>query len=383
VERVDIVIAGGGIIGLSTALELVKAGLRVKVLEKGRAMAESSWAAAGMLAAEDPENPPELAQLAAFSKTLYPEYLEEIERLSRRKVPLRTRNALQATRPGGRFDCGESGTRFPVSRLEAEEWIPGLATEGRDFLLLDEWSLDPRDLCGALPLAAIAAGVSLEEETEVLTIDVEAASATIATSRGMVSAGAFVNCCGAWSPLIQEAPRSWSPEAVEPRKGQMAVVRATTGDALRCVLRTPDFYLVPRGDGRIVLGATVEQAGFDRHVHPAALAQLIAQAAELWPAIASAEVVESWAGFRPGTRDNLPLIGPSVGPSGAPFGGHLRGLTSPHRSWIATGHFRNGILLAPATGRVLRQWIDGEEPAVSLDAFAPERYSPDPAAWPR
>ena len=125
------------------------------------------------------------------------------------------------------------------------------------------------------------------------------------------------------------------------------------------VLRSPEVYLVPRGAGLIVIGATEERVGFDRRVDPLVIDGLRARAAELWPPIASASVVESWSGLRPGTSDGLPLIG---------------GAGRPH-CWVATGHFRNGILLAPATGRIVRQLIEGRPPAVPLAAFAPGRVS--------
>jgi glycine oxidase len=129
---------------------------------------------------------------------------------------------------------------------------------------------------------------------------------------------------------------------------------------LQYVLRSPEIYLVPRGEGLIVIGATVERAGFDRRVEPLVVERLRAEAAELWPPITSAPVVESWSGLRPGTPDELPLIGSA-------------GL--PH-CWLATGHFRNGILLAPATGVIVRQLLQGQAPGVSPEAFFPGRLMP-------
>jgi glycine oxidase len=144
---------------------------------------------------------------------------------------------------------------------------------------------------------------------------------------------------------------------VEPRKGQMVAVRVPPPVDLPYVLRSPEIYLVPRGEGLIAIGATVERAGFNRRVDPLAVEHLRAQAAELWPPMASAPVVESWSGLRPGTLDELPLIG-SAG--------------VPH-CWVATGHFRNGILLAPATALIVRQLLQGKPPEVSLAAFLPGR----------
>jgi glycine oxidase len=358
VETVDVIVGGGGIIGLTTALELARHGFRVRVIEKGRAMAEASWAAAGMLSPNDPEHPAELVQLATLSIRLYAEYLSEVERLSGRLVPLRTQAAIVTSRMGSEFHPNETRVCPSLSAEEAERRIPGLATDGRSFCWMEEASLDPRDLCAALPLAAAAAGVAVQEETEVLAVTSRDNTVEVRTQRGTVSAGAFVNCCGAWAAGVrlcgQENP---SAAAVVPRKGQMIAVRVPPPLDLPYVLRSPEIYLVPRGRGLIVVGATVERAGFDRRVEPMVVERLRALGAELWPPIASAPVVESWSGLRPGTIDELPLIGSA-------------GL--PH-CWIATGHFRNGILLAPATGLIVRQLLQRTPPEVPLDAFLPGR----------
>ena len=166
----DVIVGGGGIIGLSAALELARNGFRVRVIGKGRAMSEASWAAAGMLSANDPDHPAELAQLAGLSINLYPEYLSVVERLSGRLVPLRTLATLVTSRMGSEFHPNESGVCHAMSAQEAESRIPGLVTEGRSFCWMEEPSLDPRDLCAALPLAAATAGAELQQDTEVLAV---------------------------------------------------------------------------------------------------------------------------------------------------------------------------------------------------------------------
>jgi glycine oxidase len=356
VDSADVVIAGAGIIGLSLALDLASHGLRVTVLERARAMAEASSAAAGMLAASDPENPSLLHPLAQLSLRLYPGYLTRIEQLSARKVPLRTRSALVATSAGHSFP---TGTHRP-SLQELRSLVPDLQPGSHHFQLIDESSLDPRDLAAALPLAAAAAGVQLREQTPVLSIDAEIAGIVVQTTLTSIAATHFVNCAGAWaeSPALGRLPRNHP--RIAPSKGQMALVRLRGAAALHHVLRTPEIYLVPRGDGRIVIGATVERAGFDKAVEPQAIAALLRTAAEIFPPIAAAEVLESWAGLRPGSADDLPLIGPS---------------SRPH-TWIASGHFRNGILLAPGTARLLSQAIRGETPEIDLAPFNPARIDP-------
>jgi len=352
VETAEVIVAGGGIIGLSTALELARHGFQVRVLEKGRVMSEASWAAAGMLSSHESAHPPELARLAELSIRLYPEYLSTVAGLSGRSVRMRTQAAIS---------IDEDGTGTAISPEEAQGRVPGLTTERRrSFHWVEEVSLDPRDLCAALPLAVAAAGVVLQEGTEVLSVRGQVDCVEISTSQGALVAGAFVNCSGAWAAGIQHPDLQRQPAAgVEPWKGQIFSVRVEPPLELAYVLRSPEVYLVPRGDGNIVVGATVERVGFDRRVDPLTIRRLQTQAAKLWPPIASAPVVESWTGLRPGTSDGLPVIGNAGTP----------------RCWVATGHFRNGILLAPATALIVRQLLQGAPPEVALEAFAPGRPS--------
>ncbi len=378
-DTADVLIAGAGIIGLSLALDLARSGLRVAVLDRGRAMAEASWAAAGMLAARDPDLPPPLADLANLSLALYPDYLAQIEQLSGRKVPLRTKAAIQAVHD-------RQAANTPNARLltlaQARSLEPNLRAPYQSFLLLEESSLDPRDLCAALPAAAIAAGVTLREDTPVLSVDAAApnpaaaSGVVIQTPTGPIAAARFVNCAGAWAESPALGPLPPGHPAIRPAKGQMATVRMRGNATLGHVLRAPEIYLVPRGDGRIAVGATVESAGFDKSVEPHAIARLLRAAAQLWPPIADAEILETWAGLRPNSSDELPLIGPTTN-SGAPSRAssparEAQTPTTP-QTWIAAGHFRNGILLAPATARLLSQLIRGETPAIDLAPFAPNR----------
>ena len=376
----DVVIAGAGIIGLSAALALTERGLGVLVIEQGQAMREASWAAAGMLAAHDPENPPALRALAALSLALYPQFLATIERLSGVPVPLRTAGTLQA------FGGGPGA----LSPAALRQQVPNLEPGHRSFQWLEEQSLDPRDICTALPRAAQRAGVTIRERVALRGVTRGATGLRIETSDGVLQAQHFVQCCGAWSPV------RGVPLPVEPRKGQMlAVTMPVHAPTLSCVLRTSELYLVPRGplaEGhRIIVGATVERAGFDRSVTDTATAWLLAAAAELWPPITlgkvTDELTDRWTGLRPAAPDGLPILdslalpeddpaAKTVGPG--PRGYHAASLPAPapaSRAWVATGHFRNGILLAPGTARLLSQLVLGEDPEVDLTPFRLNRFS--------
>jgi glycine oxidase len=346
--RVDVAIAGGGIIGLSLGLELRQRGLSVAVIDRQQAMSSASWAAGGMLAVHDPQNPPELLPLSLRSWELYPAFLERLETLSGKKVPLRTRRAMQ-------YVVADRGLGQPVTAAEIVEFAPGLETKGLIFEWLDEGSLDPNDLHEALPAAFVAAGGKLLEETEMLAVASVTGGAVVRTTRNLVSAGKFVNCCGAWAG---ERERGLGELPVAPVKGQMANLRCEP-ERLLCVVRAPGIYLMPRGDGRVTIGATIEHVGFDETVDEPSIRKMAKAALSLLPEAEAPPEMDMWAGLRPGTPDGLPILGRAA----------------QENCWQATGHYRDGILLAPVTAHVMAQAMLGEVPDVALEPFAAGRFS--------
>ncbi|MBS1814030.1 MAG: FAD-dependent oxidoreductase [Acidobacteria bacterium] len=342
-KQYEVAVGGGGIIGLSVALALKQRGMDVVLIDEPRA-GMASLAAAGMLAADDPENPPELHALSLHSVALYPEYLDHLEMLGGQRVVWETSATLQ------------KHVHAPIAdRVSAHRFtrsVPALSAL-EDFVLLQEHSLDPRKLHAAAQSAVDAAGVK-RIAASVRATDELPHGITITLSNGdKIEVQRYVDCTGAWMRSV--------PQAVTPRKGQMMRVRL--GDMLHTerfgnvVLRTPEIYVVPRLDGSAIIGATVEDIGFDLSTHEDALERVQQTAAELVPAIAHAPRIEQWAGLRPGTRDDLPLIG---------------ALTERH--FVAGGHFRNGILLAPATAEAVADLIFGNAPQVDLSAFQPLRF---------
>ncbi len=349
-NRADVAIAGAGIIGLATALELTAAGCSVTVFDQSEAMSEASRAAAGMLAGADPEDPAELRELASLSLALYPEFLSRIESLSAKKIPIRTTRTVLGVRALPR------GTKA-VSETEVQSLAPGANTHGREFLLLAEQSFDAWDLAEALPAAARAGGIELRERTAVLSVHGAASGAELVTAAGSFSAGAFLNACGAWAPNLDRAL------PVVPRKGHMLTAELPGEVQMQCVLRTPQVYVVPRGGNRYTVGPTVEDAGFDRNVDPLRIQELFSRAVELWPPLRDASITETWVGFRPGSDDGLPIIDQTV-----------------DCCWVATGHFKNGIMLGPGTGRILSQWMRGQQPGIDLSPFRFGRFATSAAA---
>jgi glycine oxidase len=316
---------------------------------------EASAAAAGMLAAYDPENPAMLLPLSELSLSLYPKFLDHLLDLSGEVVPLHTSTTLQALPAGHEVLAGQLPILSrEVLSLLAPEFTPG----DRRFLLLSENSLDPRELGRALLAAVRAAGIEVRAQTPIRLLRSGPAGVEIHTPNEALLAGRFVDCTGAWSAAANLPAHL----QVSPRKGQMLAVELPPSSPLHVVLRTPDIYIVPRTTQvagiRAVIGATVEEAGFDKTVNAVDIARLRGLAAQLLPVIAEARELETWAGLRPATPDNLPLLGPIPGQD---------------NQFLATGHYRNGILLAPATARVMAELITGESPSVDLSPFSPLR----------
>lgn len=350
--RPDVCIAGAGIIGVTLALSLHQRGLSVVVLSAGNPMAEASTAAAGMLAVEDPGNPPELLALSRFSRSLYPALLDRLAETSHSPVSFQTHRTLQALAPAA---LASNSLALPLSSS-----LPDAALSDLHFLSLAEESLDPRELAPALIAAAQSARIDLRSSATVLSVDETAASVLVRTSAYAFEAEHFVDCTGAWSLSSARVPTL----RISPRKGQMLTVPTPASLASGIVLRSHQIYMVPRlhgpRAGETVIGATVEDVGFDRSVNARQLGRLINDAATLLPELRNAPIRSSWAGLRPATEDLLPAIGR---------------LPGSHRLLIASGHYRNGILLAPGTAFLLTQCIAGESLALSLNAFAPNRFA--------
>jgi glycine oxidase len=353
----DICIAGAGIISLSLALELHHRGLRVTVLDQSAPLAEASTAAAGMLAAQDPDNPPQLRPLANLSLSLYPEFLDRLYNFSNIRVPFQTHTTLQAL-PRNHSSSNQL-TDEDLSHL-----LPALIPTGHRFILLDEHSLDPRQLAAALLASIRATTIDLRPNTAILsTCSINNSVETITTA-GAIHSSHFIDCSGAWAATTSPLPHL----PVVPRKGQMLAIALPPSLPLHFVVRTPDIYIVPRttgpSAGRAIIGATIEDVGFDKSIHPTDIQHLRFLASTLLPPVADAQQLEAWSGLRPATPDGLPLLGVLPG-----YPNHF----------IATGHYRNGILLAPATAHLMAQLLTGETPSIDLTSFSTTRVTPQPA----
>jgi glycine oxidase len=350
VKSWDAIIVGAGIIGLSLAIELRKSGMSVLVVEKGEPGREASWAAGGMLADFGPELPEPLHALATSSARMYPEFVHELQDESDLKIDLRSEGALLFLEPNQDPALLElHRLPAPLSTLEPALWTPTHSP-----LFLKERSVDPRHLTTAAIAAARHRGADFSSGDEVLAIEVENGKAAgVRTTKTQFASGVVVNCAGAWSGQI--GPHAFP---TRPVKGQMLCVIMPEKELVRHVVRTPDVYLIPRSDGRLLIGATQEEAGFDKRTVPETLQKLRKVALDVVPKLADARILEAWAGLRPGTPDNLPILG----------------ATQTAGYYVATGHFRDGILLAPITARVMGRLIGGQKPEFDLQAFGAERF---------
>ena len=357
----DAIIIGAGIIGLSLAIVLRKKGLRVLIVERGEPGREASYAAAGMLAASGDEFPKLLKPLAQESARIYPEFVHELEDESGLKVDLRHQGTI-ATLCNGEFP--ENSELLSPQRLKSLEpevqrlAMHASAAAGRRTsqdicaAYLPERSVDPRTLVTAAYKAARHREVDVSSAAQVRSLIIEGGHVVgVHSEKAKYSAPIVINCAGAWAGQI--APYEFP---IKPIKGQMLSVLGAP--ALQHVIRSPKVYLVPRSDGRLLIGSTLEDVGYRKDTDVSTLQRLFEAAVELVPGIASSRRHEAWAGLRPATPDELPILGE----------------TSVSGYFVAAGHYRDGILLAPVTAEVMSSIVLGESPRLDLSQFNPKRF---------
>jgi glycine oxidase len=377
VNTYDVVIVGGGIIGGSIAFELVRRNLRVMVLDRQELMHEASWAAAGMLSpAPDCSAAIRLVPLGRASLALYPGLIDAIEESSKINTgyePCGTLEVLchgDAERELSTLVALHHGLGLacePLRLEEAQEMEPALGRQARAAAFLpDEASVIPRSFAAAVLAASSIAGVELRPAVEVTSLVTDKnRCAGVKTSGGETFfAGHVVVAAGCWTSQLADVAR-YAP--TRPVRGQMVALR-NAGIPLRRVLRSERGYIVPRDQDtpqNLVAGSTIENAGYQKAVTSGGLEEILGAVNELAPSLARAEIVETWSGLRPGTPDQLPILGPT----------DMKGLI------IATGHYRNGILLAPITAKLITEWITDGRTSLDWGDFSPLRFLRDNADW--
>jgi glycine oxidase len=366
----DVAVVGGGVIGCAVAYYAARAGARVIVLERDGLGAEASSAAAGMLAplAEDARPGPFL-DLALASLARYSPLADDLRAITGLDVELQTAGLLRLALDDAAAARYQANLGWQAALGLPVRWLDAAATRALEPLVPSdvrgavlsaaEHQVNPSRLVEALARAAMAHGAELRQGAPVQGLARAGARVVGVRLAGeTLAAGHVVLATGAWSA----AGGDWlgTPLPVAPVKGQMIAIRPV-GALPRHTLYGHQGYLVPKADGTVHVGATVEQAAFDRRVTAAGVGSLLALLPALAPALADGAFVRAWAGLRPGTPDHLPLLGAVPG---------LEGIS------LATGHYRNGILLAPITGELVAQAALGRVPSLSLAPFEVARFTP-------
>ena len=359
----DAVIAGGGLIGASIAFELAEAGMKVALYDAREPAREASWASAGMIspAPEDAGMIPFMPMCLA-SAALYPGLIRKVEELTGKDAGFLKSGALDILLEGNAQEelstiiALQHGVGLRAEALSAErarQMVPSLTEKMQAAIFRpDDSSVDPRILTEAMLEAAGAKGAQVFARNGAKGLKKAGGQCQgLILERGEVEARWTIIAAGCFSAGIEGA-EPYAP--VFPAKGQMLALRCHSREMKR-ILWTGHKYLVPRKDGRLLAGSTIERTGFDRAVTAGAIQSILSEVIRIVPELQAARIEETWTGLRPDSPDHLPIIGPT----------DVDGLL------IATGHFRSGVLLAPITARLIREWI--EDGRVSLDW---ERVSP-------
>jgi glycine oxidase len=372
-KRPTVAIIGAGIIGLSIGFRLAEAGCRVDVFDRGEAGRGATFAAAGMLAAGVEAEPGEqvLLPLCLASQAMWPAFARDIEKAGNESVELRREGTLVVALNRDDVESLRHKYDFQRSLDIPLEWLSGAAAREREPHLhprtagavysANDGQVDNRKVASALKVAYVRAGGRLHEHGLVTGIDVAANRVRgVILSEQLHAADVVILAAGAWSRLISGLPASAVPP-VRPVKGQMLAVRMNRQEPLaRHVIWAPKSYLVPRLDGRLIIGATTEEKGFDTNLTAGGVMALLEAAWRALPGIEELAIDEMWTGFRPGSRDDAPVLGPVS---------HVAGLV------MATGHHRNGILLAPITARTIADFVLTGKLDDRISRFGMDRFS--------
>jgi len=373
-DALPVVIIGGGVMGCAAAHELSRRGLAVTVLERSVPGAEASSAAAGILGAQvEAHHPDPLTELGLRSLELYPALIKELESASGVSVGYRRSGVLKVAYGAAELGRLASDTAWQSKDGLTLQRLNGKALLERERALSPElagglWferdaTLDPRALLSALRIAAERAGARFQSGKVVKSVaERDGRAIGVELDDGsVVPASHVVLAAGSWTSLVAGRDRDGIAPRVVPARGQIVELK-TSVPLVSSVVFGPDCYIVPRADGRLLIGSTLEFVGFRREVTAGAVAKLLAAAIRLVPALADAEFSASWSSFRPYTDDELPLLGPS----------RIQGLI-----WMS-GHYRNGILLAPISAKIVANCVQGKKPPLDLGPFSPDRRATSP-----
>jgi len=360
-------VVGGGVIGCAAADELQRAGATVTLCERGRPGDEASGASAGILSPLGGSSRSKYGELAMASWRMYPDVAADLERRTGIDVELALRGYLYPLLSATELREAEATCRWPdadelgaavLDRAALFSREPAVRSDavGALFLAREGWVNNQR-LTAAYAAAASAAGVTIRAGTTVSGVLVrQGRVAGVIADGDEMEADVVLVAAGAWSGELVASFGATLP--VGPSRGQMLAM-ANEPLLVRHCLYGGHVYLVPRASGELLVGATVERVGFMREVTAGGIAHLLEAAIALVPELAGRALTRTWCGFRPQARDGLPVLGPWPDISGL---------------YVATGHYRNGVLLAPITARLMREWILKGEPSIAVPEFRPDRF---------
>src|SRR5688572_28482594 len=367
----DVVIIGGGVIGLAIARELSRRGVReVTLIERSGLGAEASSAAAGMLAPQaEADQADAFFYLTCRSRDMYPGFAADL--LSETGIDIEFETTGTLYLGFTEHDARELQKRYqwqmkaglPVQMLtreEARELEPNVSPDLQIALKFPfDTQVENRRLVTALSVANQRAGVRLVTETTVTALNISHGRIlSLVTTGGSIAAENVVIAGGAWVSMLGAPDKALPDIGIEPVRGQMLCFDGNPPVA-RHVIYSPRGYVVPRRDGRLLAGSTTEFAGFDCRVTAAGIQSITNAALEICPVVSRLSLAASWAGLRPRAADGLPVLGPCAEIAGV---------------FYATGHYRNGILLAPLTGELLASAITGKGFDPALEIFSPDRF---------
>jgi glycine oxidase len=327
------IVAGAGIIGLSCAWRLSQRGVGVTVFDSRKAASEASWAGAGMLApGGELENPSPLARMALASLALYPDFIAELEDVSGVSIDYQRRGSMEIALNETEAEALERRATAQLAiGIRSEPLHYDRSVSARFFP--DDQLVSPRDVTAALRTACLRAGVSIHEHESVA--EILAGGTGVRTDRRTCRDDGVLIAAGAWSSGL------WSGlPATMPVRGHLIAYRPDR-DLLGPILRHGQTYLVQRSNGTLIAGSSTEYAGFDRSINESVVNEIHCRASALLPELDSLGPAERWNGFRPGVEGGMPVVG------------HIEGTAI----WTAFGHYRNGILLAPETARIIAESV--------------------------
>jgi glycine oxidase len=367
----NVIFVGAGVIGLSIAWRLTREGVGVTLFDKGEAGRQASWQAGGMLAADAEMGfeEPDLYRFARASMERWPSFVRELESDSGLPVDFRTEGTLRVAddadsearlRRVYEFQKSEGVDLRWISGREAREIEPFLAPRVSAAIeTRHDVQVDNQKLILALIEAIRKRGGTIVENTAIQRIEPDGSTPRVVDSEGRETEGDLVVLsAGAWSRQIEGLPDDVRPP-VRPVKGQMVELKMVRPFSIEKVIRGPHGYIVPKASGRLLIGATSEEMGFDTDVTAGGIYKLLEGAWEILPGIYDLPITATWAGLRPASRDHEPILGVSAAPG----------------VFIATGHYRHGIMLAPQTAFVASELILGRETSPWPGPFSPARFT--------